>query len=82
MCYDLPCCSGTPSTFPCSYELSNSGQLFGIKYIRIIYVESFARVTALSLSGKILLYVADRFFVQWPELALRYSRAEYVGILI
>lgn len=57
-------------------------QFFGFKYIRIIYVESFARAAALSLSGKILLYLADRFFVQWPEPAKRYTKAEYVGILV
>lgn len=45
-------------------------------------MESFARVTALSLSGKILIYFADRFLVQWPELAKRYPKAEYVGILV
>ena len=45
-------------------------------------MESFARVTALSLSGKILLYLADRFFVQWPALAHRYPKAEYAGILV
>ncbi|KAJ9105950.1 hypothetical protein QFC19_003284 [Naganishia cerealis] len=32
----------------------------------VIYVESFARVTSLSLSGKILKNVVDRFIVQWP----------------
>ena len=57
-------------------------RFFGVKYIRIIYVESFARVTELSLSGKILVYLADRFFVQWPELAKRYPKSEYFGILV
>ncbi|KAJ9103239.1 hypothetical protein QFC21_002662 [Naganishia friedmannii] len=32
----------------------------------IIYVESFARVTSLSLSGKILKNLVDKFVVQWP----------------
>lgn len=45
-------------------------------------MESFARVTALSLSGRILIWIADRFLVQWPELAKRYPKVEYVGILV
>ncbi|KEP48526.1 putative UDP-N-acetylglucosamine transferase subunit Alg14-like protein [Rhizoctonia solani 123E] len=36
---------------------------------RIIYVESFARVNHLSLSGKLVRPLADRFLVQWPNLA-------------
>lgn len=49
---------------------------------RCIYVESFARVTSLSLSGRLLYYVADRFIVQWEALKERWPRAEYYGILV
>ncbi|KAF8418525.1 oligosaccharide biosynthesis protein Alg14-like protein, partial [Tirmania nivea] len=49
---------------------------------RTIYVESFARVKTLSLSGSILYWLVDRFIVQWPGLKERYSRAEYHGILV
>ncbi|KAK1138754.1 UDP-N-acetylglucosamine transferase subunit [Aspergillus melleus] len=55
--------------------------------LRTIFVESWARVTSLSLSGKLLLPFADRFLVQWP--ALEGKRAwkgmrptEYVGTLV
>jgi hypothetical protein len=41
-------------------------QFFGQRSPEIIYVESFARVTSLSLSGKILKSVVDEFIVQWP----------------
>ena len=34
----------------------------------IIYIESFARVSSLSVSGCIIKFFADRFIVQWPEL--------------
>ncbi|GBG34226.1 UDP-N-acetylglucosamine transferase subunit ALG14-like [Hondaea fermentalgiana] len=47
----------------------------------IIFVESFCRVKTLSLTGKILYGIADRFIVQWPELADQFPRAEYVGTL-
>ncbi|KAI9754283.1 MAG: UDP-N-acetylglucosamine transferase subunit [Lichina confinis] len=51
--------------------------------MRTIYVESWARVTALSLSGRLLLRVVDRFFVQWEEaLKGAAGRAEYIGVLV
>ena len=46
---------------------------------RVVYMESVARVTTLSLSGRVLYPVAHRFVVQWPQLARRYPRAEYHG---
>lgn len=54
--------------------------------LRTIYIESWARVTTLSLSGKILLPLVDRFLVQWESLA-GYSgrmggKTEYVGTLL
>ncbi|KAI4612677.1 uncharacterized protein J4E87_010229 [Alternaria ethzedia] len=49
---------------------------------KTVYVESFARVKTLSLSGKLLLRVVDRFLVQWEELEGAGGRAEYWGILV
>ncbi|KAK6358873.1 UDP-N-acetylglucosamine transferase subunit [Orbilia brochopaga] len=57
-------------------------KFFGMCKTRVIYVESFARVTTLSLSGKLLLPVADRFLVQWPQLADKYQGAEHLGFLV
>jgi beta-1,4-N-acetylglucosaminyltransferase len=50
--------------------------------MRSIYVESWARVKTLSLSGKILYNfgLTDRFLVQWEGLAR--GRAEYRGPLV
>lgn len=50
----------------------------------VIYIESLARVRSLSLSGYILnqLDWADKFLVQWPELAQKYPGTEYKGILV
>lgn len=54
-------------------------RFFGVKHIPVVYVESFARVHTLSLSGKIMYYLlADRFIVQWPYLQVLYPRAEYI----
>ena len=50
---------------------------------KTIYAESFARVKSLSLSGKILSRVVDRFLVQWEELeGAGGGRGEYRGILV
>ncbi|KAK5689012.1 UDP-N-acetylglucosamine transferase subunit [Elasticomyces elasticus] len=51
--------------------------------MRTIYVESWARVKRLSLSGKLLCRVVDRFLVQWPQLAKEaVGRVEYRGVLV
>ena len=49
---------------------------------RCVYVESFARVKTLSLSGRLLVRVVDRFLVQWEELEGQGGRAEFVGVLV
>jgi beta-1,4-N-acetylglucosaminyltransferase len=49
---------------------------------KTVYVESFARVTSLSLSGKLLVKVVDRFLVQWPQLEKAGGRAEFWGVLV
>lgn len=58
--------------------------------MKIIYVESWARVNTLSLSGKVLLRlgVCDKFLVQWEELAKKINgkggrkKVEWIGFLV
>ncbi|KAI9829067.1 MAG: UDP-N-acetylglucosamine transferase subunit [Thelocarpon impressellum] len=51
--------------------------------MRTVYVESYARVRGLSLSGRILVRCVDRFLVQWPGLGgVGGGRAEYRGVLV
>lgn len=55
--------------------------------LRSIFVESWARVSTLSMSGVLLLPLADRFLVQWPRLEGRRAwwgmkKTEYVGALV
>ncbi|ERF74914.1 hypothetical protein EPUS_08966 [Endocarpon pusillum Z07020] len=51
--------------------------------MRTIFIESWARVKTLSLSGKILLPFVDRFLVQWPALEGKGGgKAEFVGALV
>lgn len=56
------------------------GSKFGGR-CRVIYVESFARVESLSLSGKLMYHIADRFLVQWEQLLRDWPLAEYYGRL-
>jgi UDP-N-acetylglucosamine:LPS N-acetylglucosamine transferase len=49
---------------------------------RIVYVESVTRVDDLSLSAKLVAPIADRLYVQWPELAEAHPRAVYSGNLL
>jgi len=53
--------------------------------MRTIHVESYARVKKLSLSGRLLCYVTDKFLVQWPALDARRQgagRAQFAGVLV
>lgn len=49
--------------------------------LKIVFVESFCRVRTVSLSGKILVWFADCFVVQWPQLANYSPRVQYFGRL-
>uniref|UniRef100_UPI004055BE09 PssD/Cps14F family polysaccharide biosynthesis glycosyltransferase n=1 Tax=Acetatifactor sp. TaxID=1872090 RepID=UPI004055BE09 len=51
-------------------------KLFGRK---LIYIESFAKVTSKTLSGKLLYRFADQFYVQWEEMLKLYPKAIYRG---
>ncbi|PPQ67274.1 hypothetical protein CVT25_005857 [Psilocybe cyanescens] len=42
-------------------------KFLGLQAPLIIYVETFARVKSLSLSGKLIRPFADRFLTQWPS---------------
>lgn len=45
-----------------------AGEVICRRRCRMIYVESFGCVNHLSLTGKLLLPVVDRFLVHWPSL--------------
>jgi len=49
---------------------------------RIVWIDSITNVYRLSLSGRLVRYIADLFLVQWPELAEKYRKVEYVGAVI
>lgn len=51
-------------------------KLFGKK---LIYLESFAKVTSPTETGKLLYKFADRFYVQWESMREIYPDAVYLG---
>ncbi|KAF7361839.1 UDP-N-acetylglucosamine transferase subunit ALG14 [Mycena venus] len=57
-------------------------KFLGLAAPRVIYIESFARVESLSLSGKLLYPFVDRFIVQWPQLQTKAKGAEFHGLLV
>lgn len=46
---------------------------------KLIYLESFAKVTSKTMSGKFLYKFADQFYVQWEEMLKLYPNAIYKG---
>jgi len=53
-----------------------AGRVLGIPSV---YIESWARIRSLSLSGKLVYPFVKRFLVQWPDLAQKYRKAEFRG---
>lgn len=49
---------------------------------RLVYVESLTRSETLSVSGRLVYPLADRFFVQWPQLARRHRKARFEGSVL
>lgn len=80
---DLLLCNGPGTCIPVCF-MAYFVKFLGIKSIKIIYVESICRVDHLSLSGLLLYYLcmADHVIVQWPKLADKYKRTEYIGKII
>lgn len=69
---DMVICTGVLATIP----LCVLCRIFGKK---LIYIESFAKVTTPTLTGKFLYRFADRFYIQWPEMQEHYPKAVYCG---
>jgi beta-1,4-N-acetylglucosaminyltransferase len=52
-----------------------AGRLFGA---RVVYIECSGRV-GISVSCRLIAPVADRLYVQWPEVVSQISKARYAG---
>jgi UDP-N-acetylglucosamine:LPS N-acetylglucosamine transferase len=55
------------------------GKIIGAK---VVWIDSITNVERISLSGRMVRYIADLFLVQWPELADRYEKVEFVGTVV
>ncbi len=69
---DVVVCTGVLATVP----LCLLCRLFGKK---LVFIESYAKVSTPTLTGKLLYPFANIFYVQWPELLEFYPKAIYVG---
>ena len=65
-------CTGVLSTIP----MCMIGKFFGK---RLIYIESFAKITSATETGKFMYKYADYFYVQWEEMLAVYPNAIYLG---
>ena len=45
----------------------------------LIFIESFAKITSPTLTGKLIYKFADQFYVQWEEMKEIYPKAVYKG---
>lgn len=72
-CPDVVISTGAMATFP----ILLVGKLMGK---RVIFIESLARVTSASLTGKLTYRFADLFIVRWPEMLKYYPNAVVEGI--
>ena len=50
-----------------------------LRGVRVVYIESMARITSPSLTGRLVYPFADKFIVQWPELQSVFERADWYG---
>ena len=55
------------------------GKILGTK---VIWIDSITNVERISLSGRMVRYIADLFLVQWPELVRMYKKVEFVGTVV
>ena len=72
---DVVVTTGADTAFP----ISVIAKLLGKK---LVFIESFARITEPSLSAKLLHPLADLFFVQWPENKRSFPKAIYAGSVL
>ena len=68
---DAVICTGVLAVLPVCLIAKIAGK-------KLIYIESFAKVTSPTLSGKLLYRFADQFYVQWEQMLQIYPRAIFL----
>lgn len=69
---DVVICTGVLAMIPICLIAKLRGK-------KLIYIESFAKVTSATLTGKLIFKFADQFYVQWPQMQKLYPKALYLG---
>lgn len=69
---DVVICTGVLAMIP----MCLLAKAFGRK---LIYIESFAKVTTPTETGKLMYRFADQFYVQWESMLEVFPNAKYVG---
>ena len=69
---DMVICTGVLAMIPLCLIAKMSGK-------KLIYIESFAKVTSGTLTGKVLYRFADHFYVQWEQMLRIYPKAIFLG---
>lgn len=69
---DIIICTGVLAMIPLCL-------LMKIRNKKLIYIESFAKVTSPTQTGKFLYKYADQFYVQWKSMLKVYPKAIFLG---
>lgn len=69
---DIVICTGVLAMIPICLISKLKGK-------KLIYIESFAKVTSPTETGKLLYKFADCFYVQWESMLKFYPKAKYLG---
>lgn len=69
---DVVICTGVLATIPMCL-------IAKMHHKKLIFIESFAKITSPTETGKFLYKYADRFYIQWESMRKFYPDAKYVG---
>ena len=69
---DVVICTGVLAMIPMCLIAKMAGK-------KLIYIESFAKVTSPTETGKLLYKFADQFYVQWESMLSIFPKAIYLG---
>ena len=69
---DIIICTGVLAMIPICLIVKIAGK-------KLIYIESFAKATSATETGKLLYKFADRFYVQWEPMLKIFPRAIFLG---
>ena len=76
---ELVLCNGPAICVPIALATLPLRLVGGREAVKVVFIESGCRVERLSLSGRIMLWLSDVFFVQWKELQERVPGSICIG---